>query len=77
MSTMIVETKKLFSRFDAGATTYEQFKECYRCGLGVFFYLQTSFSFSLTLRYLDSRQYFRADDDEIDNILQNIDLDKK
>lgn len=51
MSTMIVETKKLFSRFDAGATTYEQFKECYR-------------------------QYFRADDDEIDNILQNIDLDK-
>ena len=75
ISTMIVETKKLFSRFDAGMLTYEQFKECYRYELGVFFALQTSLSFSLTLRYLDFRQYFRAEDDEINGIMQNIDLD--
>ena len=38
MSTMIVETKKLFSKFDtgkAGIVTHEQFKECYRYEIGM------------------------------------------
>lgn len=77
MSTMIVETKRLFSKFDTGKTgmvTHEQFKECYRYGVGMIFFEQ-AFSGLPHTTYLKSRQYFRAEDDEIAKIIQDIDLD--